>query len=150
MTPLDRLIAIEDIRRLKAEYFRCVDEQDWKTLVTLFVPDAETDMRDAVIPHNPDLLSNDAKAFVDNTAYVLTGVKTMHFGIMPRIDILSETEASAVWSMEDILWASDKSPVLPAGRTQGWGHYHDRYVKTEEGWKIAACRLVRVNVEHRE
>ncbi len=100
MNAIDRLVAIEDIRRTKAEYFRCIDEQDWDGLVAVFTPDAETDMRDAVEPHNPDLLSNDPKEFAKNNAFVLKDVRTAHFGYMPRIDVLSEDEAEGVWSME--------------------------------------------------
>ena len=29
MNPIDRLIAIEEIKQLKARYFRCVDTKDW-------------------------------------------------------------------------------------------------------------------------
>lgn len=145
--PIDRLIALEDIRRLKAEYFRCVDEKDWDALARVFTPDCEWDMRESVEPHNPDLLLHDAKISIKSTADVLHGVKTAHFGYMPRIDVLSDTEATGVWSMEDTLWASAKSPVLPQGRTHGWGHYHDRYVKKDGRWQIAATRLTRVAVE---
>ncbi|MFD2499268.1 nuclear transport factor 2 family protein [Rhizorhabdus histidinilytica] len=89
MNPIDTLLAIEGVKRCKAEYFRCIDEQDWDALVANFTPDAETDMREAVEPHNPDLLSHDPRAFAANNAYVLAQVKTAHFGYMPRIDVLS-------------------------------------------------------------
>lgn len=147
MNPLDRLVAIEAISRTKAEYFRCVDEQDWDGLVRVFTPDAETDMRAGVEPYNPDLLSHDTQAFVQNTAFVLTGVKTAHFGYMPRIDMVSDTEATGVWSMEDWLWVPEGHTVLPAGRMHGWGHYHDRYVRVEDRWLMAATRLTRIKLE---
>lgn len=147
MNPLDRLVAIEAISRTKAEYFRCVDEQDWDGLARVFTPDAETDMRAGVEPYNPDLLSRDAQAFVQNTAFVLTGVKTAHFGYMPRIDIVSDTEATGVWSMEDWLWVPEGHKVLPAGRMHGWGHYYDRYVRVDDRWLMAATRLTRIKLE---
>lgn len=150
MTPVDRLLAIEEIRNLKAEYFRCVDGQQWEKLVTLFADGAETDMRAAVEPYNPDLLSHDPAAFVKNTAYVFTGVKTAHFGSMPQIRIVSETEATGSWTMEDILWVSEDSPVLPTGRHQGWGHYEDRYRKVDGQWRFAACKLTRIHLEYRK
>ena len=43
MDAVERLAAIEDIRRLKARYFRCVDEKDWAQLAALFAPDAVFD-----------------------------------------------------------------------------------------------------------
>jgi hypothetical protein len=147
MNAIDRLVAIEDIGRTKAEYFRCIDEQDWDGLVNVFTPDAETDMRDAVEPYNPDLLSNDPKEFAKNNAFVLKDVKTAHFGYMPRIDILSEDEAAGVWSMEDWLWVPEGNPVMPAGRMHGWGHYHDRYKRIDGRWLISGTRLTRVKLD---
>lgn len=43
MDLLFRLEAIEDIRRLKAQYFRFVDLKDWASLKTVFAPDVEFD-----------------------------------------------------------------------------------------------------------
>lgn len=147
MNPLDTLVAIQAISRTKAEYFRCIDEQDWEGLVRIFTPDAETDMREAVEPHNPDLLDRDPRKFAANNALVLAGVETAHFGYMPRIDVLSEDEATAVWSMEDWLWVPEGNPVMPAGRMHGWGHYHDRYRRVDGRWLISATRLTRIRIE---
>lgn len=147
MSPVDRLVAIEEIRRLKAEYFRCTDEKDWETLPGIFTENAETDMRAAVEPYNPDLLSYDPKAFAKNNGFVLEGVKTAHFGYMPVIDIVSETEATGKWSMEDWLWVPEGNPVMPAGRMHGWGHYYDRYSKVDGHWLISASKLLRVKIE---
>lgn len=149
MDPIDTLLAIEGVKRCKAEYFRCIDEQDWDGLVANFTPDAETDMREGVEPHNPDLLSRDPKAFAANNAIVLGGVKTAHFGYMPQIDILSPTEATAIWSMEDWLWIEEGNPVLPAGRMHGWGHYYDRYTNVGDRWLISATKLTRIKIEYR-
>lgn len=149
MNPVDILMAIEGVKRCKAEYFRCVDEQDWDGLAANFTPDGETDMREAVEPHNPDLLTRDPKAFAANNSYVLGGVTTAHFGYMPRIEVLSETEATAIWSMEDWLWVPEGNAVLPAGRMHGWGHYHDRYTKIGDRWLISATKLTRIKIEFR-
>ncbi len=147
--PTEMLLGIEGVKRCKAEYFRCVDGQHWDELRAMFTPDAETDMRDGVEPHNPELLQHDPAVFVASVAYVLDGVTTAHFGYMPRIDILSPTTAQAVWSMEDTLWVPEDNAVLPPGRTRGWGHYHDRYEKVGDRWLIAATRLTRIKMEHR-
>ncbi|MHB9879361.1 nuclear transport factor 2 family protein [Pacificimonas sp. ICDLI1SI03] len=148
MNDIERLVAIEGVKRAKAEYFRCIDEQDWDGLLAIFTPDAETDMREAVEPHDPSLLDHDPKAFAQNNAYVLNGVKTAHFGYMPRVDVVSATEAKAIWSMEDWLWIPEGNPVIPAGVMHGWGHYEDRYQKVGDRWLISATRLTRVKLEH--
>ncbi|SFR90991.1 nuclear transport factor 2 family protein [Sphingomonas jatrophae] len=149
MAPLDMLLAIEGVKRAKAEYFRCVDGQHWNDLRAVFTPNPVVDMRESVQPHNPSLLHHDAAEFVGGVAYVLEGVTTAHFGYMPRIDILSPTEAQAVWSMEDWLWIPEGHAILPPGRMHGWGHYEDRYVKQGDRWLISASRLTRIKLEHR-
>jgi hypothetical protein len=40
MTDLERLIAIEDLRYLKARYARYADSKDWDALAGLFTPEA--------------------------------------------------------------------------------------------------------------
>lgn len=42
---LGRLLAIEEIRGVKARYFRCMDTKDWDGLRAVFCDDAEFDAR---------------------------------------------------------------------------------------------------------
>ena len=52
MDGIERLQAIEDIKQLKARYFRCMDTKDWDGFAAVFTPDATMDvsgeMRDGV------------------------------------------------------------------------------------------------------
>ena len=43
MDTIERLAAIEDIKRLKARYFRCMDMKDWAGLEAVFAPDLVAD-----------------------------------------------------------------------------------------------------------
>ena len=147
MSPLDALVEIEAIKRLKAEYFRCNDEQDWAALVGLFTADAETDMRCAVEPPDPLLIQHDPHAFMANNRRFLNGVKSAHVGTMPRIDILTDVTATGVWSLEDWLWIPDGHFAMPRGCLHGWGTYHDRYVKAGGRWLFAATRLTRIHID---
>ena len=147
MSSLEQLQALEEIRVLKADYFLHTDNQQWQALAELFAPGAETDFRDSTGQHNPSLLMTDPPAFAANNAIVLAGVKTAHFGYMPRIAFDAPDLASGVWSMEDWLWIPAGNPVMPAGVMHGYGHYHDRYVRLDGAWKIAATRLTRVHVD---
>ena len=45
MDEIERMTAIEDIRRLKARYFRCLDTKDWDGFRDVFASDGEMDMR---------------------------------------------------------------------------------------------------------
>src|SRR5438094_9254923 len=44
MDGIERLQAIEDIKQLKARYFRCMDTKDWDGFAAVFAPDAVMDM----------------------------------------------------------------------------------------------------------
>ena len=44
MDPLARIEAVEEIRRLKAAYFRTMDTKDWDGFAAVFAPDAVMDM----------------------------------------------------------------------------------------------------------
>ena len=39
MQPIDELLAIEAIKRLKARYFRCFDTKDWEGWLDVFTDD---------------------------------------------------------------------------------------------------------------
>lgn len=43
MSDLERLVAIEEIKNLKARYFRAMDTGDWDVLQTVFATDAVFD-----------------------------------------------------------------------------------------------------------
>ena len=43
--------------------------------------------------------------------------------------------------MQDrVVWSEDRALT-------GWGHYHERYVRTPQGWRIAEQRLTRLQLE---
>jgi hypothetical protein len=146
MTDIERLTAIEEIKQLKARYFRCMDTKDWPGLQAVFSPDAEFDMRgeaadkskaaDALIVGNANIMP-----FIRNAVLELT---TVHHGHMPEIEIISSTSAKGIWAMEDVL----RWPAGAAVKTlHGYGHYHETYRKTEEGWRIQSSKLTRLRVD---
>jgi hypothetical protein len=144
---LEELNALEAIRQLKARYFRGVDTKDAALLRAVFADGAETDFRSESPDRDPALLQHDPDAFVRNTIGMLRGVTTAHAGFMPEIEFLSNTEARGRWSMTDQLWVEEGSGnPLPFRTLAGWGVYHDRYVLTAAGWRIAATRLERMKV----
>ena len=46
MNQIDKLLAIEEIKQLKARYFRFVDTKDWTGFAGLFAADAVFDLSD--------------------------------------------------------------------------------------------------------
>ena len=137
MDDTERLAAIEDIRRLKARYYRCMDTKDWDGFRDVFADDAEMDMRaeagEAGLVRNKQAIADFVRGAVDD-------VVTAHHGHMPEIDVTSPTTARAIWAMEDELW-------WPGGmHMHGWGHYHETYTRGGEGWRIQTLTLTRLRI----
>jgi hypothetical protein len=133
------LLAIEEIKRLKARYFRLVDIKDWSGLRALFCGEATLHYMDAGI--GPQGLE-EAMQFVEATLFDAT---TIHHGHMPEIELRSENQAEAIWAMQDQVFWPEGSPN-PYGlyRMQGAGHYHETYEKRDGRWLIASLKLVRL------
>lgn len=146
MDLLERLAAMEDIRALKARYFRTMDCKDWQGYEAVFAPDLIADFRDATTTRDETQLTHGAAAYVAQLAPMLNDVDTVHHGHMAEIEVESPTTARGVWAMEDKLWPGPQSQ-LPFRWLHGYGHYHERYVKLADGWRIAEIRLTRLRVD---
>ncbi len=148
MTELDRLSAIEDIKQLKARYFRCMDTKDWAGMVNVYAPDAEADFR----AESPDGFVRGAEQIVAYTRGSIANVTTVHHGHMPEIAVLSADEATGVWAMEDLLFWPAGEGITRADGTRitwlhGFGHYHETYRVHGGQWRIQTLRLSRLRVE---
>lgn len=147
MPPLERLLAIEEIARLKARYFRLLDTRQWDEFGTLFAADAVFDMRQAAGgPADPRALVTGAAAIVAFVRNAVDGLTTVHHGHMPEIDVLTPDAARATWAMYDHLrWPAGGHG---AGRIlHGYGHYHDTYRRIEGRWVIQSSALTRLMVD---
>jgi hypothetical protein len=146
MDTVEKLNAIEEIKQLKARYFRCMDMKDWAGLEAVFAPDLVADFRDSTGSRNESLLTHGAEPYVRNLAPILEHITTTHHGHMPEIDIVSDTTATGIWAMEDLLWVQDGAPV-PYKTLRGFGHYHETYEKLDGAWKIRTVRLTRLRTD---
>ena len=146
METTERLTAIEDIKTLKARYFRCMDNKDWPGLQAVFAPDVVADFRDATGTRDETLLTHGAALYVKNLVPILQNIVTTHHGHMPEIEITAPTTATGIWAMEDLLWVQDGAPV-PYKTMRGFGHYHETYEKRDGVWVIATIRLSRLRVD---
>ena len=144
MDAAGEFLAIEEIKRLKARYFRCMDTKDWAGFAQVFAPDAVMDMSEeaGAAPGDRSHITRGAANIVAMAEAGMHGVQTVHHGHMPEIEILSPT-TPGVWAMEDRLrW--DSGPVR---NLHGFGHYHDTYEKGAQGWRIASTSLTRLRVD---
>jgi len=143
--PVTRLIAIEEIKQLKARYFRCMDTKDYGGLRKVFADDATFDASCSLsIEPAPDAENwihaggDTIAAFVESAVSALC---TVHHGHCHEIELISENEARGVIAMEDQIWDADGKPFL-----QGMGHYHETYRREADGWKIVTSRISRLHV----
>ncbi len=153
MDGLTRLIAIEDIKALKARYFRGVDTKDCDLLKEVFAWDATADYRGAAtdpsnglnaVPSNTAEIVVGREAIVDGIMEAVEPLVTVHHGTCPEIEILDSNNASAIWPMVDRL---RMPPSAEIAEMVGYGHYYDTYRREVDGWKIARLRLTRLRVD---
>jgi uncharacterized protein (TIGR02246 family) len=127
---------IEAIRRLKARYFRTMDTKDWDGMRQVFADDVVIDTSEA-----GGEVVRGADAFMAFLQQVLAGAVTVHQGHMPEIELTSETTATGIWALNDIV-------IWPNGtRLDGYGHYHETYEKSPAGWLITSSKLTRLHAD---
>lgn len=131
-----RATEIEAIQQLKARYFRTMDTKDWAGMRQVFTDDVVMDTSDAggsVVVGADDFL-----VFLRE---MLDGATTVHHGHMPEIELTSDTTATGIWALNDIV-------IFPTGvRLDGYGHYHETYRKVAGAWRIASSKLTRLHVD---
>lgn len=146
MDTVERLEAIEEIKQLKARYFRCMDTKDWDGFTAVFAPDAHMDVSGELSADVSDgrgvtTGNREIAAFVRGA---IDDVTTVHHGHTPEIDVTSPTNATGTWAMEDHLWWPEGSPIATM---HGYGHYHETYEKQEGRWLIASTTLTRLRTD---
>jgi uncharacterized protein (TIGR02246 family) len=127
---------VEAIRQLKARYFRTMDTKDWAGMRQVFTDDVVMDTTEA-----GGGLVEGADAFMAFLEEALGEATTVHQGHMPEIELTSDTTATGVWALNDIV-------IWPGGmRLDGYGHYHETYQKSGGTWRIKSSRLTRLHVD---
>lgn len=146
-----RLEDVEAIRQVKAKYFRSLDTKDWEGFKSVFAEDAEIGPIDSGMTQELlDLRTEDQRApvtssgldaFVERVARNIGPLVTTHHGHTSEVEVTSDTEAKAIWPMEDLLfWPND------GYRLRGTGHYWETYRKVDGDWKISSMKLTRLYI----
>jgi len=143
MTDIEKLLAIEEIKQVKARYFYGLDHQDWDLWrEEVWAPDGRLEVPEA------DMVVEPFDKVVEWVSASVGDQVSVHHGHMPLIEFVSDNEAKVIWAMEDRLYRTKEFP-LEDGSTylHGFGHYHETYTKLDRGWRIASSRLTRLRLE---
>ena len=128
---------IEDIRQLKARYFRMMDTKDWDGLAQVFTDDVEID-----VTGEGGGVTTSVADYIPFLRASIEHVITVHHGHMPEIQLTSPTTAVGIWALEDQLWWPEGGPFK---YMHGFGHYHETYEKQGAGWRITTMTITRLH-----
>lgn len=143
MNDIDRLIAIEEIKQLKAKYFLGVDTKDWDLWRReVWAPDAR--LEPIEFPEGFDGVD----AIIDWISATMAPTTSVHHGHMPIIKLTSETTATGIWALEDHIYSPYDQPLNgEVHHLHGFGHYYDDYVRLDVGWRIQHVRITRLRLQ---
>ena len=120
----------------KARYCRLLDTKDWAGFRALFTEDCVLEVEGA-----PEPAMTGRDHAIGSVEAAIGAAKTAHQVHSPEIRIDGD-EARVVWAMQDrVDWGPER------GSLTGFGHYHERWVRRDGTWKIAALKLTRLHVE---
>ena len=132
---IQELLAIEEIKRLKYAYMRCVDRKLWDEMATLFVPEATCSYSAGHYSHE----GRDAIVAWLRKGMDRPGFHSTHSVHQPEIRLTALDAATGVWKLEDYVLDTDHDIVI-----SGAAFYQDRYVKRDAHWLILHTGYERV------
>jgi hypothetical protein len=132
------LVALEEIRRVKYRYLRCVDLKLWDELAEVFTPDASADYGTRAVRGELSLHGREAilSYLRDNLG---PDIITVHRCGQPEIEIDGD-RATGTWAFEDTVIATTHRVQI-----KGAAFYNDTYRCGEDGrWRIAHTGYTRI------
>ena len=137
MNDIDTLSAKLALSEAKARYCRLLDTKDWAGYAGLMTEDFVLDVTEGT--QVPIVKGRDA-ALQQIKSSILTA-KTAHQVHSPEFQFHGD-EVQVIWAMQDrVLWGPDRPSIT------GYGHYHERWVRRNGEWKLAALKLTRLHVD---
>lgn len=141
MEKVERLEAIEEIRSLKARYFRFIDTKRWDDLPALFTEDLRI-----VTPEGKVWLEG-GTAYAQSLRCGLESAVSCHQGLTAEIEITGDGTAQGIWAMQDVIEWQDRHPREGWKAILGRGHYHETYRREGGRWRIATLSLTRIRLD---
>ncbi|MBR9911064.1 MAG: nuclear transport factor 2 family protein [Gammaproteobacteria bacterium] len=133
---IQRLMDMEAIKQVKHAYFRCIDTANWDELHSVCHPELKVHYVGGGYEYK--MTSREEFLLAMQMAFHSEAV-TRHNGVMPEIQMLSETEATGIWYLYDHFWSLNVNQL-----TEGTALYWDRYVKLDGRWVIKETSYRRI------
>jgi hypothetical protein len=144
MDALQKLLAENEIKGLKARYCRFLDTKDWDGLTSLFLEDAVLDVQQDT--GNPPI--HGRARIIEQIRIAVIDAASSHQVHTPEITLTGDGTAEGIWAMQDrVVWQPGKSPIPGVTSITGYGQYHETYRRSDDGWKFASLRLTRFHVD---
>jgi hypothetical protein len=138
MTSNESIIAAKwALMEAKARYCRLLDTKDWDGYANLLTEDFLLDISEGTqIP-----LLHGREAALRQIRASLAETQTVHQVHAPEIELDGDA-ARVIWALQDrIVRGADRPSIT------GYGHYHERWVRRNGEWKLAALRLTRLHID---
>lgn len=141
MDRIARLEAVNEIRNLKAKYFRAMDCKLWDDLPGLF-----TEAMKVITPTGV-IYSDSGASYAAMLQASLSGAVSCHQGLTAEIEVIDEENARGIWAMQDIISWEDRHPTFGWKGFVGRGHYHETYKFERGAWRIDTLTLTRLRLD---
>lgn len=136
MTDIEQLLAIEEIKKLKARRDRACDTKDWDLYRALHADDHVSHHAGLGRWESADVMIENVRVLLDERRI------SVHHSHTPDITFESPTKASGIWGMEDYIFESATGEL----ETHGFGFYHETYEKRDGKWLFTSRQLKRTHV----
>ena len=158
MNDVEKLLAAEGIRNIKATYWYAMDTKQWDLLKTVFSKNCIVDFRGerdlkpgesyAKLPPAEKALAEGDYPVQKGPENIVKYIKevvehwiTVHHGAAPIITITGPDTGKAIWPLFDYI-DNRKTSLM------GYGHYHETYRKEADGvWRIETLQLTRLRMD---
>ena len=134
----DDLVEIEEIKRLKYRYVRCLDQKRWDEIADCFVPDAVASYGGGAWAfEGRDAILEFLRSSMGSQQFL-----SAHRVGQPEIDITGPDTATGTWALMDLVLQLEFGVDI-----RGAAFYEDTYLKVEGQWRIKSTGYKRTYEE---
>jgi hypothetical protein len=122
---------VENIKKLKAKYWRCCDQKLWEELATCFASDPYANYLDEHVFHSVEEIVAYLKADPQ------LSITAFHHGHNPEITLVGDAKAHGIWQFYVHIHMASKKANTTLTMA---GYYEDEYIKDQGQWKIKTTK----------